>query len=94
MKHPETGQEFIFTTGSRGGVGAIGRLSTKYAWQRHKQSDKLPIIEIGSDSYKHPQYGDVPFPVFQLVRWESEDALIAGETGADLDTELDDVVPF
>ena len=95
MKNPETGQEFIFTTGSRGGIGAIGKLSTKYAWQRHKQNDKLPIIEIGSDSYRHKQYGDVSYPTFKIVGWESENALIAGETnGVNLDTELDDVVPF
>ena len=95
MKEPETGQEFIFTTGSRGGVGAIGKLATKYGRQRHKQGDKLPVIEINSDSYRHKTYGDVSYPTFKIVGWEAETDLIAGEkSGDNLDEVLDDVVPF
>ena len=95
MKDPETGQEFIFTTGSRGGVGAIGKLSTAFGRHRRKQGDKLPIIEIGSASYRHKTYGDVSYPTFQIVGWEDEAALIAGETsGAAVNAELDDEVPF
>ena len=30
MKDPETGQEFVFTTGSRGGIGAVGKLASGY----------------------------------------------------------------
>ena len=95
MKDPETGQEFIFSTGSRGGIGAIGKLSSGYGRQRHKQADKLPVIEIGSDSYRHKTYGDVSYPTFRIVEWRSEDALIAGEAnGTSIDAELDDTVPF
>ncbi len=93
MKDPETGQEFVFTTGSRGGIGAIGKLSTAYGRQRHKQADKLPVIEIGSDSYRHKTYGDVSYPTFNIVTWVTEDTLIAGETNG-ADAELDDTVPF
>ena len=85
MKDPMTGQEFIFTTGSDGGIKAVGKLCTAYGRQRHKQGDKLPIIEIGADSYRHKTYGDVPFPTFKIADWEAEAALIA---------ELDDEVPF
>ncbi len=95
MKDPETGQEFVFTTGSRGGIGAVGKLSTAYGRQRHKLADKLPVIEIGADSYRHKTYGDVSYPTFQIVGWRSEAELMAGETtGVDLDAALDDVVPF
>ena len=96
MKDPETGQEFVFTTGSRGGIGAIGKLSTKYGRQRHKQAGKLPVIEIGSDSYFHRKRSiDIDFPTFDIVAWEAEADLIAGEKGGDdLDEVLDDVVPF
>ncbi len=96
MKDPETGQEFIFTTGSRGGIGAIGKLATKYGRQRDKQAGKLPVIEIGSDSYFHKKRSiNVDFPTLKIVGWEAEADLIAGETSSvDLDAELDDVVPF
>ncbi len=95
MKDPETGLEFIFTTGSRGGVGAVGKLSTAYGRQRHKRGDKLPVIEIGADSYRHKTYGDVSYPTFKIVGWQSEAELIAGENGGDnLDEVLDDEVPF
>ena len=92
MKDPETGQEHIFTTGSRGGIGAVGKLCIAYARQR--QRGKLPIIEIDSDSYRHRTYGDVSYPTFKIVGWQSEAKLIAGEKGGD---DLDEVlseVPF
>ena len=93
MKDPETGQEHIFTTGSRGGIGAVGKLCVAYARQRQK--GKLPIIEIGCDSYRHKTYGDVSYPTFKIVGWQSETKLIAGEKGGDdLDEVLDDEVPF
>ena len=53
MKDPGTGQEFVFTTGSRGGIVALGKLSSKFGRQRHKQAGRLPVIEIGADSYRH-----------------------------------------
>lgn len=95
FNEPETGQEFVFSTGSCGGIGAGGKLSTAYGRQRHKLADKPPVIEIGLDSYRHKTYGDVSYPTFRIVGWQSEADLIAGETnGVDLDEELDDVVPF
>ncbi len=89
MKDPKTEQEFVFTTGSRGGIGAIGKLSIAYGRQRHKQGDKLPIIKIGSDSYRHKTYGEVPFPTFKIVGWQGEAELIAGNV-----EKLDDDIPF
>ena len=96
MKDPETGQEFIFTTGSRGGIDAIGKLSTKYGRQRHKQTGKLPVIETGSDSYVHRKRSiDIGVPTLDIVAWEAEAGLIAGEKGGDdLDEVLDHIVPF
>ena len=95
MKDPETGQEFVFTTGSRGGIGAVGKLSTKYGRERHKQSGKLPVIEIGADSYRHKTFGDVPFPTFKIIGWRSEAELVAGETSdTKVDAGLDDEIPF
>ncbi len=95
FKDPETGQEFVFSTGSRGGIGAIGKLSTSYSRERQKQAGKLPVIEINSGSYRHRTYGDVAFPTFKIVGWKSEGALIAGDTSdTKTDAGLDDKIPF
>ena len=91
MKDIETGEEFVFTTGSRGGIGAIGKLSMSYGRQRYRHDGQLPVIEIGSDPYRHKTYGDVPYPTFKIVAWQSEKDLIAGETDKD---ELNDAIPY
>lgn len=90
MKCLETGQEFIFTTGSHGGRGAVGKLCTSYGIQRAKRQGELPIIELGATSYRHKTYGEVHVPVFKITGWQSEAKLIAGEASAD----FDDSVPF
>jgi hypothetical protein len=92
MKDPETGQQFVFTTGSQGGIDAIGKLSVKYGTQRRKYEGKLPVIELGEVSYKHKTYGQVFKPVFKIIEWVSEADLIAGVT--DEPEVLDDIVPF
>ena len=94
FKNPETGLEFIFTTSSKGGIGAVGKLATAYGSQRLKHDGKLPIVEIGSGSYHHKTYGEVAFPIFRIIGWQTEAELIAGEAEGELDEELDDKIPF
>ena len=82
FKNPETGQEFIFSTGAKGGINAVGKLSSAFGAQRHKHDGKLPIVEIGSGSYRHRVYGDVAYPKFKIVGWQDENKLIAGKDEA------------
>ena len=82
FKDPETGQEFVFTTSSKGGINAVRRLSSAFGSQRHKHGDKLPIVTIGSGSYKHRIYGEVHVPVLKITGWQGEAALIAGKDEA------------
>ena len=92
FKDPSTGQEFTFSTSSAGGRRAVSKLV--YAW-RHgvtQGTAGLPVVAIGSDTYKHRKYGPVFFPTFKIARWEDEADLIAGKTQDDL--ELNDEVPF
>lgn len=93
MKEPETGQEFVFTTGSHGGISAIGKLAGQYGRQRSDHKDQLPIIEIGTTSYRHKKYGEVHKPVFKLVNWASEEELISGKPDSNV-VKLDDEIPF
>lgn len=79
-------ETYIYSTGSKGGIGAIGRLCTAYARERRQRPDMLPIIKLGRDFYNHAQYGKTYFPVFEIVGWtDAEDP--------SLDSDGDDV-PF
>ncbi len=90
FKDPETGQEFIFSTGAKGGIGAVGKLSSAFGSQRHKHNGKLPIVEIGASSYWNRNYScDVAYPTFKIVGWQGEAELIAGKP-----EELNDDIPF
>ncbi len=98
MRDLETGQQYVFTTGSHGGISTIGRLSTDYGNYLSKHDDGfLPVIELGKSSYKHKSYGEVFIPVFRIVGWRSEADLMAGDTGVDGDDTaeaIDDDIPF
>ena len=88
FKNPRTGEEFTFSTSSTGGRQAVAKLI--YAWRHGVTQGKsgLPVVTLGSDTYKHKKYGLTHFPVLKIARWEDEDDLIAGTANADED--LDD----
>lgn len=101
------GDLWTFSKSSRGGHGAIGKLSRAYANHRRKTPDELPRISLKSDSYLHPdrQYGRIKVPLFELAGWEAKDRVVAAlaETGltdelppvtADRPSDLDDDIPF
>jgi hypothetical protein len=92
LKSPETGAEFVFSTSSKGGIGAIGKLCTAYGGERHKHDGKLPVIELQIGSYLHRRYGEVKFPKFPIVGWADEGKLIAGEETTVAD-DLNDEIP-
>ena len=94
FKNPETGEQYVYTTGSRGGIDAIGKLSTAYGSHRQKHDGKMPIVQIGAGSYQHKTHGEVFYPVFRIVSWASEADLIAGKSDAKAEDELDDEIPW
>lgn len=65
----------VFSTSSRGGIGAIGQLCKEYGKVFTQKPGLLPVIEIGADSYKHNDYGKVFVPVLKLVDWVSEEGI-------------------
>ena len=92
MRDPEMGQEFIFTTSSKGGINAIGKLSSRYGHQRGNHEGQLPLIKLDARPYRHKLYGEVHIPVFKIVGWQSEAELIAGKS--DETAPIDDDIPF
>ena len=100
LKQPGPGDEFIFTTSSKGGISAVGKLCTTYGNGRLANEGKMPLVELGTSSYRHKRYGEVHVPVFRVVGWF--DVTGGGDGGevperptrADTEPELDDTIPF
>ena len=67
-------QAWTFATSSRGGIGAVGELCKKYGKEMRSHPDQNPVVEVGVDSYNHPnkEFGRIKVPVLTLVGWESK----------------------
>src|SRR5260370_5158729 len=68
-----TGETLIFSTSSRGGIGAIGQLSTVYGKHLGQAPDELPVVALEVGSYQHTNkaFGRIKFPVLRVVGWTS-----------------------
>jgi hypothetical protein len=91
LKDPATGEEYVYSTSSRGGISAIGRLVSGIRRGQRQGNTGLPIIRLGVGSYKHKQYGKVFVPQFTLIGFKSEAELMGGEPN--LDADLNDEIP-
>jgi hypothetical protein len=63
---------YTYSTSSKGGLNAVGDLCKTYSAEaRLAHCDELPIIELGADSYNHPnkQFGRIKFPTMSIVGW-------------------------
>jgi hypothetical protein len=69
---PDSGAEFVFKSNTVGGIdalkGLINEVRTRITGGRH-DGNVVPIVELGHDSYQHPQYGRIATPVLKLVGW-------------------------
>ena len=67
----KSGELYTFTTSSKGGIGAIGRLCAEYGKVMREMPDAWPVITLGVDSYMHPNkaYGRIKVPQFKVVGW-------------------------
>jgi hypothetical protein len=64
FEHTESGEIVIFVTGSAGGRNAIADVCRVAA----KHLDRgNPIIRLNVTSYRHPEYGRIEKPVFDIV---------------------------
>jgi hypothetical protein len=66
-------QTYIYSTGSKGGINAIGRLCAAYGKERRMRPGMLPIITLGRDSYNHPIFKKMYVPEFKIVGWTDEE---------------------
>ena len=60
---------WTFTTSSKGGLNAIAALCAEFDHWMRKHPNKNPAVELGVDSYQHPNrsYGRIKFPVFKII---------------------------
>jgi hypothetical protein len=71
----ETDAFYTYSTTSKGGLGAIGRLCKQYGKHSRMKPDEVPILELGVSSYQHPEFGEVREPVLEVTGWVAADKL-------------------
>jgi hypothetical protein len=69
LADPGDGTQMTFSASSKGGIGAVGNLCKAYAREYRQREGKIPVIELGRDSYKHAKYGKTYVPVLGIVDW-------------------------
>lgn len=80
-------REMTIAGGSKGFEKAAKKLFQQFTLQGKINKGKVPIVRLGSDTYKHPEYGLTDTPVLTIVRWidppvDDEDAIeFSGELG-------------
>ena len=67
---PEDGQLYTFSTRSKGGIGAIGKVIKQYIPHSKTNPGEVPTVELGSDSYPHTKYGKIMIPVMKVLQNE------------------------
>jgi hypothetical protein len=79
---------FTFTTGSRGGIGAIAGLARRYTNHRRRHPDVFPLIALSVDSYQHPnrEFGRIKFPVFAPAGYAPKKDFLAALAAAGIAT--------
>jgi hypothetical protein len=77
MVDPETDAFYTFSTYSRGGLQAVGKLSAEYGKRMRQRPDELPVLELSVSSYQHPNrnIGEVREPALKIVGWVGSDKL-------------------
>lgn len=73
---------------SKGGIKALGKLMTTLV-DRIKAAPAdgtyIPVVALGTESYKHKKYGRIYTPLLEVKEWTDEDELMAGNAEPDPD---------
>ena len=94
MQNTETAELFTFTTSSKTGRRAVGKLLRHYQRMQRTRPDELPVIRLGKGGFKHndSRVGWVDTPVFVVVGRAPRDSAAKPDTS--LGTFLDDKIVF
>ena len=69
LKDEDGDQLYTLAGSSKGMLGAIGKVSGEYGKRYRQKPDEIPIIELGTDKYKHKVHSWVKVPVLKVVGW-------------------------
>jgi hypothetical protein len=69
------GEQYTFSTSSKGGISAIGELCKAFGEEMHRHADEWPIVELDVGSYAHSNksFGRIKFPILAIVGWAAKD---------------------
>jgi hypothetical protein len=72
-KKGDEGGLYTFSTRSWGGIEALRKLMERASRiMRMEHPHDYPIVQLESDSYRHPNYGKIDTPEFAIVGWDSD----------------------
>jgi hypothetical protein len=74
LENLSDGEVVIFVTSSGGGKQAVAELCDAYVKRTKKTGCGQPIIKLAKTVIPSPKYGKVPRPLFDVVRWDEQEA--------------------
>ena len=72
-----TGQQYIYSTSSQGGLNCIRRLCEEYSKLRRQKPNMLPVVELEADHYQHKEFGKTYVPQLPICAWLPEGSEVA-----------------
>jgi hypothetical protein len=70
LSHPEDGRDFTYGTSSAGGLRAVDGLIQQIKRIRLRgKPGAYPVVELGTTSYPHKEFGTVDKPVLTVRHW-------------------------
>jgi hypothetical protein len=67
----DNGGIFTFAASSKGGLGALGKLSRTYSVHQRREPGQLPVVNLSSGGYQHSrrELGYIKTPLFVVTGW-------------------------
>lgn len=86
----DEGVQVIYKPSSKGGLDAMRGLINKLIRQLDEDGSRpVAVLTLGSDSYKHKQYGKIYTPVLEVQEWRTMDGEGADEPAAEIEAKTE-----
>jgi hypothetical protein len=92
LEHIDSGEIYIFQTGSVTGLRAVSNLLRQASRLAAKDADSLPVIKLRVGGFEHRKYGWVKVPAFEFIGKAPKSNIAAAATTVSAD--LNDEVPW